>query len=64
MVRVLPRRVENVVGLHHVVHHAALADLLAPKLLRSRQVLSVIVTKVIVADNGGWLPEKEITLIE
>ena len=35
VVWVLPRKVKNIIGLHHVVHHIALTDFLAPKLLWS-----------------------------
>ena len=41
------------VGQHHVVHHVALADLLAAELFRSRQVLAVVVAEVVVGHNAA-----------
>lgn len=52
MVRFLSRLVQDGVGLHHVIHHVALGDLLGAELLRSGQVFPIVVAEVIVADNG------------
>lgn len=55
VVRVLALRVQDAVGLHHVVHDVGLGDLLAAELLRRGQVLAVVVAQVVVADDGGRL---------
>lgn len=55
VVRVLTLLVQNVVGLNHVIHDIGLGDFLGAELLLRAQVLSVIVTKVVVAGNGGQL---------
>lgn len=55
MVRFFSRLVQYGVRLDHVIHHIALGDLFGAELLWSRQVLSVVVAEVIVADNGGRL---------
>lgn len=52
VVRVLSLLVEDGVGSNHVINNIALGDLLGAELLGSRQVLSVVVTQMVVADNG------------
>ena len=49
------RDAQKAVGQHHVVHHIALADLLAAELPRSRQVLAVVVAEVVVGHNAADL---------
>ena len=51
VIRLLSGLVENAVRLDHVVDHVALGDLLGAELLRRRQVLAVVVTQVVVADD-------------
>lgn len=55
VIGVLVLLVEDGVGSNHIVDHIALGDLLGTELLGGRQVLSVVVTQVVVADNGGEL---------
>lgn len=55
VVRFLPFAVQYRVGVDHVIHHIALGDLLGAELLRCREVHTIVVAKVIVADNGGGL---------
>ncbi len=55
MVRVLSRLVQDAVAGHHVIYHIALADLLGPEGLGSRQVHAIVVAQVVVTDNGGGL---------
>ena len=43
--------VEDLIGLHHVINDIALGDFLRSKLFWSRQVLSVVVSKMVVAHN-------------
>lgn len=55
VVRFFPRLIQHRIGLDHVVHYVALRNLLGAELLRGRQVLPVVVAKVIVANDGRWL---------
>lgn len=55
VVGVLALLVQNVVSLDHVIHDIGLGDFLGAELLLRAQVLAVIVTKVVVAGNGGQL---------
>lgn len=55
VIRVFVGLVQEAVGGDHIVHDVALADLLGAELLWCRQVLSVVVTQVVVADDGGRL---------
>ena len=55
VIRLLSGLVDELVGLDHVIDNVALGDLLGPELLGSRQVLSVIVTEMVVASNGHGL---------
>jgi hypothetical protein len=55
VIGVLAFFVENGVGGNHVIDYVALGDLLGSELLRSRQVLAIVVTQVVVADDGGEL---------
>ena len=43
--------VQDGVGGHHVVDNIALGDLLGTELLGSRQVLAVVISEMVVADN-------------
>ena len=52
MVRLLPLLVKDPVSCDHVVHHVALGDLLGPELLRGGEVLTVVVPKVVVANDA------------
>jgi len=47
--------VQESIGIHHIIHDAALADLLAPELSLSRQVMPIIVAKVVVRSDGERL---------
>ena len=53
VIRLLVLLIEDGVALYHVINHIGFADLLAPELFRCAQVLSVIVTQVVVAHNGN-----------
>ena len=64
VVRFFSRLVQYGVRLDHVVHHVALGDLFGAELLRSRQVLPVVVAEVIVADDGGRLSRGERNLLQ
>lgn len=55
VVGVLALLVQNVVSLDHVIHDIGLGDFLGAELLLRAQVLAVVVTKVVVAGNGGQL---------
>lgn len=55
VIRLFSRLKQYGVWLHHVVHHVALGYFFGAELLRGRQVLPVIVAKVIVADDRSWL---------
>lgn len=55
VVGMLPRPVQHIVGLNHVVHDIGLGDFLGAKLPVRAQVLTVIVTQMVVAGNGGEL---------
>lgn len=48
VVRVLVLRVQEAVGVNHVIDHVGLADLLGTELLRCRQVPAVVVAEVVV----------------
>lgn len=50
MVGLLAFRIENAIGIHHVVHHVALGNLLGAELLRGREVLAVVVAQMVVAN--------------
>ena len=50
---VLARGVENAVGLNHVIDDVGLGNLLGAELLVRAEILSIIVTQVVVAGNGG-----------
>lgn len=58
VVGLLPRPIEYGVCPHHVIHHIALGDLLGAKLLWCREISSIVVTQMVVADDGdglqGW----------
>ena len=51
MVRLLAGLVQNPIRFDHVVDDITLGYLLRTKLLRSGEILSVVVAKVIIADN-------------
>jgi hypothetical protein len=53
--RVEQAHAQQAVGQHHVIHHVALADLFAAELLRSGQVLAVVVAEVVVGHNAADL---------
>jgi len=55
VVRVLSWLVENRVGLDHVIDDVGLGDLLGAELLLGAEVLAIVVTKMVVAGNGGEL---------
>ena len=55
VVRLLSGLVKDLVGLDHVIDDVALGDLLGPELLGSRQVLSIVVTEMVVRGNGDGL---------
>jgi len=46
--------VQDLIGGNHIIYYIRFADFLASELLGSREVLSVIVTQVVVAHNGSW----------
>lgn len=46
--------VQHLVRVDHVIDDVGLANFLAAELLRSRQIVAVIVAQVVVADNGAW----------
>ena len=43
--------IQKAVSINHVVHDAAFADLLAPELLLSGQVVAIIIAKMVVRSN-------------
>ena len=53
MIRFLPFLIQNLICHDHIIDHIAFGDFLRPELLRSRQILSIIITQVIVTDNGS-----------
>lgn len=53
VVGVLILLIQDVVGSNHVIDNIGLGDLLGAELLLRAQVLTIIVTKVVVAGNGG-----------
>lgn len=55
VIGVLALLVENMVGFNHVIHDIGLGDLLGAELLMGAQVLTIVVTQVIVAGDGGQL---------
>jgi len=55
VIRVFVLAVEDAVGADHIVDDVALGDFLGAELLRGRQVLTVVVTQVIVRDNRARL---------
>ncbi|KAH3667599.1 hypothetical protein OGATHE_003122 [Ogataea polymorpha] len=46
--------VQNLVRRNHVVHHRRLGDLLGPELSRRREIVSVVVSQMVVRCNGNW----------
>jgi len=52
---VFARTVENSVGLDHVINNIRLGNLLGAELLVRAEILSIVITKVIVAGNGSKL---------
>jgi len=46
---------KKAVGVNHVIDNTTFADLLAPELPLSRQVTTVVVSKMIIRSNGKWL---------
>ena len=46
---------KKAVGVNHVIDNAALADLLTLELPLSRQVTTIVVSKMVIRSNGKWL---------
>lgn len=55
MVRVFSRPVKHAVGLNHVVHHIGLGDFFGAELFVRTQILTVVVTEMIVAGYRSQL---------
>ena len=55
MIRVFAFLVENVVGGNHIIYHVGLGNLLGAELSLRAQILAIIVSKMVVACNGGQL---------
>lgn len=55
VVGVVARLVQDLVGGNHIVNNVGFADLLRSELFFGRQVLAVIVTQMVVANNGDGL---------
>ena len=46
---------KKVIGVDHVIDNTALANLLALELLLSRQVTTVVISKMVIRSDGEWL---------
>jgi hypothetical protein len=55
VVRMLALLVENRVGFNHVINNVGLGDFLGAELLLRAEILSIVVTEMIVAGNGSEL---------